>query len=545
MKKRRVLFAVLAVAALLVAACGSDRGEDESGGAEGGATGTTEAAVGGAGDFGDLAGVCGPNEAGGELSTAGPEETQGVTEGTITVGTVSDPGFEGRPGLNQEIFDTGEAFVEWCNAAGGINGRQLELNLHDAAITEYQPVMADACQTDFGIIGSGAVQDNFWPDAGAACGLIDIAGFSVTTQKAGLAGRDAIAARSVQPVPNAGDRFQVGSFLTVDAENPDAMARSGIVYGDLDTLIAQKDKTVAALEEIGHTFVHESAYNILGEANWAPFAAALQEDDVQFLHFVGEGENFALLVQAMDEIDYRPDLMLMETNLYDQNWVEAAGAAADGVYVRTVFWPFEEADQNPATQQYLNLLDRVRRQGGPARRAVHVVVAAVRPVGPTTVTGTTTSPAPASWRLRPRSRTGPAAACTPRPHPAPTSRHPAPWSCRSRTGPSPASPPRRATTAVRAATSPTSSRSPWAEDRPRAPPGGPIRGIVVASPTGGPASTRGEHEGTPTAHRGHRCRGAGRRRLRKRSRRGPIGWQRQHRRRHDGGRSRRRRRGLR
>ncbi len=356
MKSRRVLFAVVAVAALLAAACGGDRGEDESGGADNTTDATEAAAGGGAGDFGDLAGVCGPNEGGGELSTAGPEETQGITEDTITLGTVSDPGFEGRPGLNQEIFDTGEAFVEWCNAAGGINGKQLELNLHDAAITEYQPVMAEACDADFAIVGSGAVQDNFWPTTGAACGLIDIAGFSVTTEKAGLAGRDAIEARSVQPVPNAGDRFQVGSYLTVDAINPEAIERSGIVYGDLDTIIAQRDKTVSALEQIGHTFVHDAAYNILGEANWAPFAQALQEDDVQFLHFVGEGENFALLAQAMEEIGYRPELILLETNLYDQNWVDAAGDAAEGIYIRTVFWPFEEADQNPATQQYLDLL---------------------------------------------------------------------------------------------------------------------------------------------------------------------------------------------
>ena len=63
----------------------------------------------------------------------------------------------------------------------------------------------------------------------------------------------------------------------------------------------------------------------------------------------------------MDEVGYRPELMLMETNLYDEGWVEAAGASADRVFVRTVFWPFEEADQNPATQQYLDLLEA---QGG-------------------------------------------------------------------------------------------------------------------------------------------------------------------------------------
>jgi ABC-type branched-subunit amino acid transport system substrate-binding protein len=358
MRTRRRLLALVAIGAVLAAGCGSDRGEEGSGGTTGErSTETTAADGGGAGDFGDLVGVCGPNEGGGEVPAGDPAETHGITADTITVGTVADPGFEGRPGLNQEIFDTATAFVDWCNEAGGINGKQLELNLHDAAISEYQPVMQQSCRTDFAIVGSGAVQDNFWPTTGAACGLIDIAGFSVTTEKAGLAGRDALEARSVQPVPNAGDRFQVGSFLTVDGEHPDAMARSGIIYGDLDTLIAQKNKTIDALEQIGHAFVHEASYNILGEANWAPFAAALQQDDVQFLHFVGEGENLSLLVQAMDEVGFRPEVMLMETNLYDQAWLDAAGPAADGVYIRTVYWPFEEADQNPATQQYLDLME--------------------------------------------------------------------------------------------------------------------------------------------------------------------------------------------
>ena len=364
MRPKRLVFALAAVGALLAAACSSDRGVDESGGlGPGGESAATVEARrgGGAGDFGDLAEVCGPNEDGGTVPDAGPEEVQGITEDTITVGTVADPGFEGRPGLNQEIFDAAEAFVEWCNAAGGINGKQLELNLHDAAVTEYQPVMADACRQDFAIVGSGAVQDNFWTSTGAACDLIDIAGFSVTPEKAGLAGQDPIEARSVQPVPNAADRFQVGAFLMVGETDPAARERAGIVYGDLDTLIFRKDQAVDALEQVGFTFVHESSYNLLGESNWGPFAAALDGDQVQFLHYVGEGENFALLTQAMDEVGYRPELMLMETNLYDEGWVEAAGASADGVFVRTVFWPFEEADQNPATQQYLDVLEA---QGG-------------------------------------------------------------------------------------------------------------------------------------------------------------------------------------
>jgi hypothetical protein len=358
--RRRALLALITIAALVAAGCGSgDRGEDESGGGEGPTETTTEGASGsGAGDFGDLTGVCGPSAGGGEV-TADPAETQGVTADTITLGTVSDPGFEGRPGLNQEIFDTGEAFVEWCNAAGGINGKQLELNLHDAAITEYQPVLQQACDTDFAIVGSGAVQDNFWPEVGASCGLIDVAGFSVTPDKAGQAGRDPVEARSIQPVPNPSDRYQTGSYVIIDEEFEDAGSRTGILYGDLETTAIQAERVEAGLAEIGHETVHRSAYNILGEANWAPFAAALQEDDVQFLQFVGEGENFAQLLQAMDEIGFRPEVIAQDANFYDPVWLEAAGASADGVFVRTVFWPLEEADQNPATQQYLDLMAAV------------------------------------------------------------------------------------------------------------------------------------------------------------------------------------------
>ena len=46
--------------------------------------------------------MCGPNEEGGELAA---DDNQGVSADTIKVGTVADPGFSGRLGLNQELFD--------------------------------------------------------------------------------------------------------------------------------------------------------------------------------------------------------------------------------------------------------------------------------------------------------------------------------------------------------------------------------------------------------------------------------------------------------
>ena len=35
-----------------------------------------------------------------------------MTDDSIQVGTISDPGFTGRPGLNQELFDASEVFAK-------------------------------------------------------------------------------------------------------------------------------------------------------------------------------------------------------------------------------------------------------------------------------------------------------------------------------------------------------------------------------------------------------------------------------------------------
>ena len=351
--------AVVAAVGLLAAACG-DRGDDESGGS----TPPEESSENGgettaAGDFGELTGVCGPNESGGAVADDA-DEAQGVDDESIKIGTVADPGFEGRPGLNQEIFDAAEAFVAWCNEAGGINGKQLELTLYDAAITEYQPQIEAACENEFALVGSGAVQDSLWP-VGIECGLVDIAGFSVTPEKAGVAGDDPMETRAVQPLPNPADRQIVTGAALLSEEFPDAPANSGILNADLQTLITQKEKEVAAFEQTGSEFVHEATYNVLGEANWAPFAAAIEEAGVTWLRFVGEGENFAQLQQALLEIGYEPDVTFQAPNFYDQNYLDAAGDGAEGTFVEVAFWPFEEAADNPATQQYLDLMEE---QGG-------------------------------------------------------------------------------------------------------------------------------------------------------------------------------------
>lgn len=364
MKKQLALVAAIAI---LAAGCG-DRGQDTSNGLGGGNTQSTSGGGGGPaapgkGDFGDLKDVCSPNEGGGKVASGGDaKETQGISADSIKVSTVADPGFSGSPGLNQEIFDTGDAFMKWCNDAGGINGKKIELTKRDAKLTEYQPVVEAACKSDFALVGDGAVQDNLWATVGVPCGLVDVAGFSVTASKAGKGGDTPMDSRSVQPVPNPSNRHQVGYARLLDKMFPGAADRTGIMYADFQTLIDQKDKVEGGLDaSVGNKFIYEATYNITGEANWKPFAQALKNDKVSWFQFIGQPTNGASLDQAMVQVGYQPKVRAFDPNFYDDVYVKTAGSAADGAYVGIAFTPFEEADKSPATKLYLDL---IKENGG-------------------------------------------------------------------------------------------------------------------------------------------------------------------------------------
>src|SRR5215218_388107 len=116
--RARVLVAALACGAVAIAGC-SSRGEDASGGNS--STEATTAVTTTSDDaFGTLATPCGEGEGDSTSTSAAPaaDEVQGIEDDAILVGTVADPGFSGRPGINQEIFDAGQAFVGWCNDQG-------------------------------------------------------------------------------------------------------------------------------------------------------------------------------------------------------------------------------------------------------------------------------------------------------------------------------------------------------------------------------------------------------------------------------------------
>lgn len=336
---------VCAVALSLVAAACSR--SDSSGGS----TSTTSGGGGGAaaGTFGTLGKVCGPGDAKGATA-------KGVTDSEIRVGTVADPGFAGRPGLNQELFDAATVFTKWCNEAGGIEGRKIKVDLLDAKLVEYRQRILEACDQDFSLVGGGAVFDDAAQKDRLNCLLPDISGFVVSPEARG-------ADLLVQVLPNPNNIQPIGDFIWLAKKFPAAKDKVAALTAGLPSTIVVKDQSVEGAKAAGMTVIYDGQYNANGETTWAPLVQTLKSKGVRGVIWTGEPENLAKFEQGLVDAGYKMDFIQAGPNHYDQVMLKTGGSAIQDTYVRSSIYPFEKAADNPATEQYLDLFKKYLPSG--------------------------------------------------------------------------------------------------------------------------------------------------------------------------------------
>jgi len=348
--------AAITVAVLLIALTACSRsGSTSSSTTSAPAGSSTSSGAPGNGQFGTLTDpVCGKAPAG-ETNTA---SALGVTADSISVGTISDTGYVGAPGLNQELFDASKVFVDWCNSLGGINGRTIKVDKLDAAIFDYKQRVLDACASDFSLVGGGGVADNTGQNDRMSCLMPDFPGFVVNPLSRG-------ADLQVQAIPFPLDRLNAGILRYVAAQYPDSTNAVGYITGNVAQTIVNKDQYQDAGKTLGFTTIYDEQYNAVGEPTWVPFAQAIKDKGVKGLYYVGEPANLGKLLGALAQINYKLEWVAGSGNLYDQSLVDSAGAAlsTNPVYTATAVTPFLAADMVPAVAQYEELFAKYLPKG--------------------------------------------------------------------------------------------------------------------------------------------------------------------------------------
>ncbi len=346
---RRFVWAVTIGTALALAASACGASGDKSADDDGGTSTTAAAQEASVGAFGDLQDVCGN----GDARIADGEPGSGTD--TLPIGVATDRSSSIRPGLNKEMWDASVAFVDWCNDQGGIGGLKLEAVELDAGLFDVEKAMTQGCHTVFAMVGGGWAQDNLQFSGKDnsdfhRCGLIDIPGYAVSPQKSDSSGQ-------VQPVPNPGTSVS-NTFLQDYAElYPEESESIAIAYADLPALEIQKEKYKAAAASQDLDVVAEIPYPATGMADWTPLAQSIIQSGAGTLMWVGEAGNVTSAIAKLKEQGWKGHALL-ETNMYDPLLFSQGDEAVEGSVVRQTVYPVEEAARWPATQQYLDNLER-------------------------------------------------------------------------------------------------------------------------------------------------------------------------------------------
>jgi ABC-type branched-subunit amino acid transport system substrate-binding protein len=336
-KRYRGLVLLCAVV-VVAAACG--RSDDKSGNDTSTTSKAASTASASTGAFGTSDVVC-------KKGSPSGSPAQGVSPTEIKIGTLADPGFTGRPGLDQELFDTATVFSKWCNDAGGINGRKIVVTQRDAALFNVKARMTEACASDFMLVGGGVVFDQDGVTTRLGCLMPEIAGYAVSPQARG-------ADLLIQPVPNSITTLPIGDYKYLGDKFPAAAKAYGILTGDVDTTKIVAKQADEAAQSLGWKKVYDDVYPATGASDWTPYAQKIKDNGTKGLIWVGEPENLAKLLQALTDIGYTLDFIRTDTNNYDQKLTETGGSAVKNVYIRSAFDLFENAKGDNATQQYLD-----------------------------------------------------------------------------------------------------------------------------------------------------------------------------------------------
>jgi hypothetical protein len=286
-----------------------------------------------------------------EPGSGGASSVRGVTSKTINIAEFNDASNTIDPGLEAEFPQQATAFADWCNAAGGINGRKIVIDNRDAALFNAAQQMTAACQSDFMAVGGGMALDQPSVPIREKCGLGQISGYVVS---------DASVASSLQVDPTGISTSAVtaGWFGVLAKAYPKAVKVSGMGGSDTPSVIESEMKYEFAAEAEGWTVVDflEPPTSV---ENWAPYVEQYQQKGVTAL-WPADNANFTPFAQAMTTAGYHPDFVALGTQFANTQTQQAVAAnpSLPPIFVETQWWPLALASQNPSTKELVTTMHK-------------------------------------------------------------------------------------------------------------------------------------------------------------------------------------------
>ncbi len=284
-----------------------------------------------------------------EPGSGGASSVRGVGAKTINIAVFNDAASTIEPGLEVEFVQQAKAFADWCNAAGGINGRQIVIDDRDAALFNAAQQATAACQSDFMAVGGGMALDQPSVPIREKCGLGQITGYVVSDASD-------LASDQVDPSGINTDSVTSGWFGALAKAYPQAVKAAGM-GGQNDPSILEPETKFEFGAEAQGWHVVDFAEPPITVTDWAPYVEDYQSKGAEAL-WPADTANIAPFTQAMATAGYHPAFVALGTQFANSMTQQAVAAnpSLPPVYVETSWWPLSIASQNPSTEQLVKVM---------------------------------------------------------------------------------------------------------------------------------------------------------------------------------------------
>lgn len=310
-----------------------------------GASGSTDGGTTG-GVPGGPSSAAGGQAASGPKPCAAPSNAPGVTDKTLTLGTINSISGP-SPGLGASSLAAARAYVGYRNSIGGVCGRQIVLKDGDdgvdnaryrALVTEFEAttialVSGNACGSDG---GAEVVEAKKYPVVGLACG----------TKLPSVPTFYSMSPRDIENTPVAYYKFLAAQ----------GVKKAAVVYVSAGPAIFEARQKMGLLRASGIEVVLDLPIP-LTTLSYDSTARSVANSGADYLVFVHASAPSAAMAKAMADTGHK--LKFGEYLIaYGSNFAELAGSAGEGAVTWITWLPREDGGTVPEQKLFLQWMQR-------------------------------------------------------------------------------------------------------------------------------------------------------------------------------------------
>lgn len=287
--------------------------------------------------------------AAGAKPCAAPSTAPGVAPKEIDIGNVST--LSGVvPGLGRSSQAAAQAYVAYRNSTGGVCGRKLVLKTADDGMDNgrFRSLMNEMGPKVIGFgggVGGG--------DAGGA-GPVEAQKIPVVNTPISDQFQNASTVFDINP-PFADVHALIGKYRFLFQQG---VRKAALVYPGVDQTRSEAEKQKAQITAAGIQIVHQQEFP-LSTLSYDSVARGVANSGADYLFFLSDPSQSASMAKSMADTGYKGLKFQEYLTTYGSNFVELAGAAAEGTsnWIRSL--PVEEASSSPEATAFVTWMKRV------------------------------------------------------------------------------------------------------------------------------------------------------------------------------------------